>query len=378
MRSVTAWLTSRGSSRGLFEPFCDVCGWIRDCRQQCLKLIAEIVLIIIPIATISIASAAEVAIPLNIDYMTLDQALKQDLYISSGGRAELWNGSDQCQFLRATDPRFYNSGGLKFDTTAELSIGIDVSGNCMSPLEWSGIVEADLQPYISNDFAVRVRVTDINLYKPNHKKSLLVGHGFDLIKGKLIPRLDAFSYDLKPALQQFETLVRAAAPPEATERVNTALSTLRPVSAVVPQPDSLKVTLEITLPDMPSVIGSAPKTPLSQAEVEKSESVLDNWDAFLVFAIKQLGGTVADDQIRNELFDLLVDSRIRLVQALGGPQLNTGPDPVRIIFLDEWTRLREIIRSAAQRGMLGIGFSNSYLLSPPATLSSPLTRVLLL
>ena len=313
-----------------------------------------IILLIIVLATTSIASAAEVTIPLNIDYLTLDEALKESMYASPGDRAELWNGSDQCEFLRATDPRFsYNSGGLKFETTAELSIGIDISGNCIDPLEWSGIIEAELQPYIGSDLVIKFRVTDLNLYKPNHEKSLLVGHGFDLIKGNLIPRLETFSYDLKPALQQLNMLVRAAAAPDVAERVNRALSTLRPASAVIPQPESLRVALASTLPAMPYAIESAPAAPLSRAEIQAWENVLDNWDAFLVFAIKQLGDTVTDEQVRNELLDLLLDSRIRLVQALGQPPSKAGPDPVRVIFLDEWTRLREIVRSAAQRGMLG-------------------------
>jgi hypothetical protein len=313
-----------------------------------------ILLLIIVLATTSIAFAAEVTIPLNIDYLILDEALKESMYTSPGDRAELWNGSDQCQFLDATDPRFsYGSGGLEFETTAELSIGVEVSGNCMTPLEWSGIIEADLEPYIGSDLVIKFRVTDLNLYKPNHEKSLLVGHGFDLIKGNLIPRLETFSYDLKPALQQVDALVQAAAAPDVAGRVNRALSTLRPVSAVIPQPESLRVALASTLPAMPSAIESAPAAPLSQAEIEAWENVLDNWDAFLVFAIKQLGNTVTDQQVRDGLLDLLLDSRSRLVQALGQPQSKGGPDPVRVIFLDEWTRLREIVRSAAQRGMLG-------------------------
>src|SRR5262249_32268411 len=152
-------------------------------------------------------------------------------------------------------------------------------------------------------------------------------------KGNLIPRLETFSYDLKPALQQLDMLVRAAAAPDVAERVNRALSTLRPVSAVIPRPESLRVTLASTLPAMPSAIEAAPSAPLSQAELQAWGTVLDNWDAFLVFAIKQLGDTVTDEQVRAELLDLLLDSRSRLVQALGQPQAKAGPDPVRVLFL---------------------------------------------
>ncbi len=42
----------------------------------------------------------------------------------------------------------------------------------------------------------------------------------------------------------------------------------------------------------------------------------------------------------------------RLIDALAHPP-SAGPDPIRILFLDEWQRLGQIIREAAQRGTLG-------------------------
>jgi hypothetical protein len=301
-----------------------------------------------------IVLAAQVAIPLNIDYITLGEALKRQMYTSPGGRAELWNGSDLCQFFYATNPRFgRNAGSLKLETDAELSVGLAIAGKCVSPLTWSGIIESETQPYIGPELAIKFRVTNLNLYKPNHEKSLLVGRGFDLIKGNLIPRLEAFSFDLRPPLQQLDTLVQAAAAPDVAERVKTALTTLRPASAVIPEDESLRITLELTVPDVATPIATASAAPLTQAEIDAWQSTLDTWDAFMVFAIKQLGGVVADKEVRAQLLDLLLDSRQRLVEALGQPQAAGGPDPVRVIFIDEWSRLRAIIRSTAQRGMLG-------------------------
>ena len=52
------------------------------------------------------AHAAQVRIPLTIDYLTLREALKHKLYTAPGGRAQLWNGLDDCQFLYAENPEF--------------------------------------------------------------------------------------------------------------------------------------------------------------------------------------------------------------------------------------------------------------------------------
>jgi len=294
-----------------------------------------------------------VTIPLNIDYLTLGAALKDQLYNGANGRAELWAGYDKCQFLYATNPRFgRNDGVLKLETNAELSLGLAVAGKCITPITWSGIIEAESQPYVGADLAIKFHVTNINLYNSEHKRTILL-RGFDLIKHSLIPRLETFSFDLRAPLRQLEDLVRAAAVPDAAGRVDNALSTLRPMSAVVPEDRGLKLTLELSVPAIAIPTPAASAAPLSPAEIAAWQTMLDNWDAFSVFAIKQLGGTVEDKQVRSELFDLLLDSRYRLVAALARPEASSGPDPIRVIFIDEWTRLRTIIQSAAQRGMLG-------------------------
>src|ERR1700686_3517746 len=52
------------------------------------------------------ARASQVRIPMTIDYITLREALKRKLYTAPGGRAELWNGSSDCQYLYAENPEF--------------------------------------------------------------------------------------------------------------------------------------------------------------------------------------------------------------------------------------------------------------------------------
>jgi hypothetical protein len=199
--------------------------------------------------------------------------------------------------------------------------------------------------------AIKFHVVNINLYNSALKKTVL-SRGFDLIKSNLVPRLQDFSYDLKGPLRQIENLILAAATPNVADRVKVALSTLRPLSAVVPVDNGLKLALELTVPEV-ATPQSTSVAPLSPTEVAAWQTMLDDWDAFIVFAVKQLAGTVEDKQVRDQLFTLLLDSRYRLVEALRQPQPSTGPDPIRLLFIDEWTRLNAIIQSAAHHGMLG-------------------------
>jgi hypothetical protein len=315
------------------------------------------------------ARATQVRIPLTIDYIAIREALKRKLYTAPGGRAQLWNGTDDCQFLYAENPDFSRAtaGGpatVKLETANRLGLGVSMGSQCLNAIQWSGIVEALGVPYIAPGLQLKFHFTDLNLYDSAHQKTQLVGQGFDLIKSYLIPQLDDFSYDLKPAVQQLGAMVADSIPPDAAGRVHAAIASLAAEPAIVALDDGIRVTLVMTIPDTPSPTaipgarggadraggGAASLTP---AELKAFQNTLDQWDAFLVFSIKQLGDAVGDQQFRDQLLQILLDSRYRLVQALNNPPAAAEPDPVRVLFLDEWRQLHDAVRAAARRGMLG-------------------------
>jgi len=305
------------------------------------------------------ARAAQVRIPLTIDYLTLREALKRKLYTAPGGRAELWNGLDDCQFLYAENPEFSRatSGGaatVKLETANSLGLGVAMGSQCLGAIQWSGLVEALGVPYIAPGLQLKFHFTDLNLYDSAHQKTQLVSKGFDLIKSYLIPRLDDFSYDLNPAVQQLAAMITDSIPADAAGRVRAAIASLTAEPNIAALDDGIRVTLMMTIPDVPTptAIPGAAASP-TPAELKAFQDTLDQWDAFLVFSIKQLGDAVGDQQFRDQLLQILLDSRYRLVQALKNPPSAAEPDPVRVLFLDEWTQLHDAVRAAARRGMLG-------------------------
>jgi hypothetical protein len=320
-------------------------------------VIAAIVAIFI--ARSATAHASQVRIPLTIDYITLREALKRKLYTAPGGRAELWNGLDDCQFLYAENPEFARAtaGGaatVQLETANSLSLGVAMGSRCLNAVQWSGIVQALGVPYIAPGLQLKFHFTDLNVFDSAHQKTVLVGQGFDLIKGYLIPRLDDFSYDLNPAVQQLAAMIADSIAPDAAARVRAAVASLTAEPNIAALDDGIRVTLVMNVPDMPvsTAIPGAASSP-TPAELKAFQDTLDQWDAFMVFSIKQLGGAVGDQQFRDQLLQILLDSRYRLVDALNNPTAATGPDPVRLLFLDEWTQLHDAVRAAAQRGMLG-------------------------
>ena len=72
-------------------------------------------------------------------------------------------------------------------------------------------------PYLTPNLTLMFRVSDINLYDRQHQKSLIVGRGFDLIKGNFIPRFETFKFDLRAPIEEFRALAEEAAPPDQAE-----------------------------------------------------------------------------------------------------------------------------------------------------------------
>ncbi|MBV8357279.1 MAG: lytic transglycosylase domain-containing protein [Deltaproteobacteria bacterium] len=243
------------------------------------------------------------------------------------------------------------NANVQVETGGHLNLGVAVGDRCLSPILWSGIIAADTVPYIAG-FALKLHVVDVSLYDYNHQKSMLLERGFDLIKSSLIPALETYSYDLTPAIQELEGLAQMAVTDQAA--LHLALATMHLEPAVIADESGLRLTLAIDLPlQAPSAPITSSAAPLKPEEIAAWNNALDNWDAFLVFAIKQVGATVTDANVRNQLLNILLDSRQQLVAALSQPQRLNGPDPVRLLFLREWTRLGQLIDNAARQGRLG-------------------------
>lgn len=300
------------------------------------------------------AWAAEVRVPLTIPYLTLGEALKADLYNGAVNRADLWQVSD-CEYLNAESPQFSRQSDLlRLETDSNLNLGTLVGADCVDAISWQGIIEALAVPYVTADWKLKFHIRDLNLYDRRHQKTVLASRGFDLIKGYFVPRLEQFSFDLKTPIAQLTQMIDDGAPDEDRAEVSQALASVASEPPAIVSDRGLRVTLRITLPQGLNAQMVAPRAEaLTPADIAAWEKALDNWDAFMVFAVKQLAGSTQNPEFREDLLDLLLDSRHRLLLALQQPQRSGGPDPVRLWFIDTWSRFDRTVQRAAGQGLFG-------------------------
>ncbi len=306
-------------------------------------------------AVLGILEAAEISIPLTIRFDLLRQKFTKHVYTDPDDTARVWDQS-KCQFLTLDKPEFSDKDGhLRFVTHGAGTLGAKVLEQCLIPLQWRGYIEAMLQPEITPDWQLRLRILDSNLYDEQWNKRLLSGLLWDITKQFVHPKLTGVRLDLAPPRDEVLSLVKVSVAAPAAPQVKAILESAVPKNVAV-RDNGVQVSLALNVPDHLLRAPPPPKQPeppLSPAEIETYQQALARWDAFLVFVIKGIGRDLVDPDVRGKLFDLLLTSRYRVLSILAGNYTKSQGDPVRRLFVEAWKGLHEIVQDSAQRGLLG-------------------------
>ncbi len=314
-------------------------------RPPRLPLVAGITALLAALLVAGPALAVEVTFPLTIDYDVLRAALRKHLGEESGGALELWRTSDGCGTFVVRDPVLEPvEHRLRLSGPATATAGLPLFGWCFASLSWNGYAEILTRPELGRDWQLHFRDVDFKLYDGAHKPAAVATRLWTVVRDWSAAELETFGFDLGPPVDEVRNLLRSFAAPTGT--LATALGTLRPRELAV-EPDAIRLRVSLDLPPAPP-IAAAPERALSRTEIQQWETLLDSWDGFLSFLVKDIAGD-ADAETRTELLDLLLTARRDVSAVLGrGPEV--GVDPIRPLFFRFWERLRVIVRRAGGKG----------------------------
>ena len=313
------------------------------------RLLAVCLLLCAPAA----ALAGRLEIPLRVPLEPLRQALAAQLAASKATPNVIYR-EGRCRYLNLESPKLEAvDGNLRLTGTGSGALGIELLGNCQNAASWTGTMEFTLAPQVDSAGRLRVRIVDSKLTDAGGSSAL--GFIWELSKRYVNPRLERFSYDLGASRNALASIVRGAAPPQHASELETAVRQLQVQSPRV-ETRAVVVPIALELPDAwlaapPSVAAAAPAAPLSEAELEALEKALEPWDAFLLYAVKQVALDSENSGLRQRLFTLLLESRYRLTEILSGDAPAAG-DPLRELFLDTWDELRTILADGQRDGAL--------------------------
>jgi len=291
------------------------------------------------------AVAARFEIPLRVPLEPLRQALAAQLAASKATPNVIYR-EGRCRYLNLESPKLEAvDGNLRLTGPGSGALGIELLGNCQNAANWKGTMEFTLAPQIDSAGRLRVRIVDSKLTDDGGSSAL--GFIWELSKRYVNPRLERFSYDLGASRNALASIVRGAAPPQHAAELEAAVKQLQ-VQPLRVESAAVVVPIALELPDAwlaapaAPVVAAAPAAPLSEAELEALEKALEPWDAFLLYAVKQLALDSENSALRKRLFTLLLESRYRLTEILSGDAPAAG-DPLRELFVDTWDELRTIL-----------------------------------
>ena len=301
------------------------------------------------------SSADQLSVPLQIDYSLIKKVLVSQLYVGKDHSAELWNDRQGCSYLRLSNPDINGKNGqVRLLNEVQARIGTGLGGQCLTILEWAGILETLQQPTLDpGNTVLSFPVTSATAYdREGHH--LTINKLQDLIKRYAEPKLAAVKIDLNESRSKIEQTLTHFLPKDNAAEVKSILKSLR-FGGVNAKDDGIGIKLEFNAPAKRAVAKPAPA--FNEAEQQQWQAAWQQWDAFLSSAIKQAADDTKSPELRETLMAILMDSREAFQAGLKAHDPNAA-DPVRVFFTDTWVRLAPVLKTIASElpGIQGLRY----------------------
>ena len=144
------------------------------------------------------SSANQISVPLQIDYSMIQKIMATQLYTGKGNVAELWNDRQGCSYLKLSDPEINGQNGqVRMLNNVQARFGTGMGGQCLTVLEWAGILETFQQPTLDSGRSVlSFPITKASAYD-REGRHLTIDRLQDLIKRFAEPKLGRSKNRLK-------------------------------------------------------------------------------------------------------------------------------------------------------------------------------------
>jgi len=291
------------------------------------------------------STAEQLSVPLQIDYSLIKKVLISQLYTGKDNTAELWNDRQGCSYLRLSNPDINGKNGqIQLLNEVQARIGTGFGGQCLTVLEWAGVLETMQQPTLDSAHSVlSFPVTSATAYdREGHH--LTINKLQDLINRYAEPKLAAVKIDLNEARGDIEQTLAHFLPKDNAAEVKQVLQSLR-FSSINAKDNGIGVKLEFNAPAKRTVAQPAPA--FNEAEQQQWQAAWQEWESFLSSSIEQAAHDTKSPELRETLMEILADSRAAFQAGLKEHDADSA-DPVRVFFTDTWVRLAPALKTIAE------------------------------
>ena len=301
------------------------------------------------------SSADQLSVPLHIDYTLIKKVVVSQLYTGKDNTAELWNDREGCSYLRLSNPDINGKNGqIQLLNEVHARFGTSLGGQCLTVLEWSGVLETFQQPTLDSEHIVlSFPITSATAY--NHEgHHLTINKLQDLIKRFAEPKLAEIKIDLTESRSDIEQTLAHFLPKDNAEEVKAILKSLR-FDSINTEDNGIGIKLVFNAPA--KRVAVKPAAAFSVAEQKQWQSAWQQWDTLLSSAIEQAAHDTKSPELRDTLMDILIDSRAAFQAGLKEHDADSA-DPVRVFFTDTWVRLEPTLKTVAEQlpGIQGLRY----------------------
>lgn len=314
------------------------------CHTITMRRIGKCAAVVFFLLPVQFVQAETVTVPLKIGFPLLRQLVISQLFHSESGSAELLNDPDGCSEIVLSDPEFseYNRF-LRIDSRLSAKLAVKVMGQCQPLLDWHGHIQIISNPVIktNNPQQIYLQIKYSELTNQNNER-LTSGALWEQASGLVHPLFDRFHLDLGPPINELKNFLPLFLPNHSQDQLDHMLASLHlaqmRVAADGIQSELVFDVAAITAPQQP-------EHGLTHQEQLQWRQKWQSMDALLTHTIKHYAAATKLENLRLTLFDILMDARYGLQDALQQDQVD---DPVRHWFIDSWTRLVPVMQQISE------------------------------
>ena len=286
--------------------------------------------------------AQTVQVPVKLDYPLLRQLLLMQLFNGPDLTVDIANDPSGCNKIILSDPQLSEHNQyLQINIRVRARLSIEFLGNCTNILHWQGRAEFLSTPKISSPDKplLYLEVIDIQLYTPQNKR-ITSGALWDYAKSRLLPLLSQFKVDLRPTIKEIRGLLSEVLPRHSSTQIEQTLNSLQ-IQELRVEKTNVAATLFFEIADLPKT--KQQETALNEQEIQLWQTKWQSMDALITYTVKRYASTAKLHSLRDTLFEILIDARYQLQEALS-EKITHANDPVRSWFINSWERLVPVLR----------------------------------
>ncbi|MCK5828821.1 MAG: transglycosylase SLT domain-containing protein [Methylococcales bacterium] len=283
--------------------------------------------------------AETITVPIKIDFPLLQQLVESQLFTGKSNSTELLHDSTGCNEIILSEPKLREfNNHLIINSHLNAKLGVKLSGECVSLPSWDGHIQITSDLVIKEDSPRKIYLQIVDSHLITLKNEHLTsGTLWNQARKFIYPLMNQFHIDLTPSINELKSLLPFFLSKHSQSQINEMLSSLQ-LTHIQTTAEGIQSDISLEIETISQ--SEKPEHPLTEQEQEQWQKEWQSMDALLTYTVKHYAKETELQELRLTLFDILMDARYQLQNAL---QENHSDDPVRHWFINSWSQLIPVL-----------------------------------